>query len=101
MLHFSRWKILATLLATGFLCLLAIPNLLPSAVIKSMPQFLQRTIVLGLDLQGGSHILLEVDSAAVRKDKVELLRDDVPHNAGSAAPDRPANSVSFMRSGRC
>jgi preprotein translocase subunit SecD len=77
MLHFSRWKILATLLATGFLCLLAIPNLLPSAVIKSMPQFLQRTIVLGLDLQGGSHILLEVDSAAVRKDKVELLRDDV------------------------
>ena len=33
--------------------------------------------MLGLDLQGGSHILLEVDSNAVRKEKVEQLRDDV------------------------
>jgi preprotein translocase subunit SecD len=30
-----------------------------------------------LDLQGGSHLLLEVDSAAVRKEKLETLRDDV------------------------
>jgi preprotein translocase subunit SecD len=34
-------------------------------------------VVLGLDLQGGSHILLEVDSAAVRKEKLEVVRDDV------------------------
>ena len=34
-------------------------------------------IVLGLDLQGGSHILLEVDANAVRKEKIEALRDDV------------------------
>ena len=33
--------------------------------------------MLGLDLQGGSHILLEVDTNAVRKEKVETLRDDV------------------------
>ena len=33
--------------------------------------------MLGLDLQGGSHILLEVDTDAVRKEKVETLRDDV------------------------
>ena len=33
--------------------------------------------MLGLDLQGGSHILLEVDTDAVRKEKVEALRDDV------------------------
>jgi len=77
MLHFSRWKILATVLVTAFLCLLAIPNLLPQGFVKSLPNFFQRTIVLGLDLQGGSHILLEVDSGAVRKDKVEILRDDV------------------------
>ncbi len=33
--------------------------------------------MLGLDLQGGSHILLEVDSKAVRKEMLENLRDDV------------------------
>ena len=38
---------------------------------------MQRRLVLGLDLQGGSHILLEFDSAAVRKEKLEALRDDV------------------------
>src|SRR5205814_642132 len=32
---------------------------------------------LGLDLQGGSHILLEVDANYVRKEKAEQLRDDV------------------------
>ena len=34
-------------------------------------------IVLGLDLQGGAHILMEVDSASVIKTQVETLRDDV------------------------
>jgi preprotein translocase subunit SecD len=38
---------------------------------------MQRHVVLGLDLQGGSHILLEVDTDAVRKEKVEQMRDDV------------------------
>ena len=33
--------------------------------------------MLGLDLQGGSHLLLEVDSGAVRKEKVDQLRDEV------------------------
>ena len=33
--------------------------------------------MLGLDLQGGSHILLEVDTNDVRKEKLETLRDDV------------------------
>ena len=33
--------------------------------------------MLGLDLQGGSHILLEVDTKAVRKEMLETLRDDM------------------------
>ena len=49
----------------------------PSRRCKTWPNWAQRHIVLGLDLQGGSHILLEVDSDAVRKEKVEPLRDDV------------------------
>ena len=33
--------------------------------------------MLGLDLQGGAHMLMEVDSASVIKAQVEALRDDV------------------------
>src|SRR5262249_29787888 len=47
------------------------------ATIKNWPKWAQRHLVLGLDLQGGSHILLEVDSSAVRKEKLEQLREDV------------------------
>ena len=36
-----------------------------------------RTGVLGLDLQGGAHLLLEVDTASVTKTQVDNLRDDV------------------------
>jgi preprotein translocase subunit SecD len=77
MLHFSRWKAWATFIASLFLCLLAVPNLLPEQTTARLPEFLQRQIVLGLDLQGGSHILLEVDSRAIQREKLEALRDDV------------------------
>jgi preprotein translocase subunit SecD len=77
MLYFSRWKALATLLTAFIVCAFAIPNFFPDKVVQSWPKWAQRHLVLGLDLQGGSHILLEVDSAAVRKEKVEQLRDDV------------------------
>jgi preprotein translocase subunit SecD len=33
--------------------------------------------VLGLDLQGGSHLLLEVEAETIRRDRLETLRDDV------------------------
>jgi preprotein translocase subunit SecD len=45
--------------------------------VQHWPNWAQRHIVLGLDLQGGSHLLLEVDSNAVRKEKVQTLLDDV------------------------
>jgi preprotein translocase subunit SecD len=77
MLYISRWKATAILLATLFVCLFLVPNLLSERVVKSWPTWAQRHIVLGLDLQGGSHILLEVDSAAVRREKLQTLLDDV------------------------
>ena len=46
-------------------------------MVDSWPKWAQRHVVLGLDLQGGSHILLEVDTKAVRKEMLETLRDDV------------------------
>jgi preprotein translocase subunit SecD len=77
MLYISRMKALAILATTLIVCLFALPNLLPEKTVQSWPKWAQRHIVLGLDLQGGAHLLLEVDTGAVRKEKLEQLRDDV------------------------
>jgi preprotein translocase subunit SecD len=77
MLYISRWKATAILLTAFFVCLCALPNFFSDQRVKTWPAWAQRHIVLGLDLQGGSHILLEVDTDDVRKQKVETLRDDV------------------------
>ena len=44
---------------------------------KTWPAWAQRHLVLGLDLQGGSYLLLEVDSNYVKKEKLDQIRDDV------------------------
>jgi preprotein translocase subunit SecD len=77
MLYFTRWKATAIILTTFVVCLFAVPNFLPEKMVQSWPKWAQRHVVLGLDLQGGSHILLEVDTNAVRKEKLEAMRDDV------------------------
>jgi len=77
MLYFTRWKAAAVLLTALVICLFAVPNFLPEKMVASWPKWAQRHIVLGLDLQGGSHILLEVDTRAVRREMLEALRDDV------------------------
>jgi preprotein translocase subunit SecD len=77
MLFFSRWKVISVLVTAILVCLFAVPNFFPDRVVQRWPAWAQRHIVLGLDLQGGSHLLLEVDSNAVRKEKVQTLLDDV------------------------
>ena len=77
MLYFTRWKAAAIVLTALFICLFAVPNFLPEKMVASWPKWAQRHVVLGLDLQGGSHILLEVDTKAVRKEMLETLRDDM------------------------
>src|SRR5260221_14760327 len=77
MLYFTRWKALAIILTALAVCLCAVPNFFPEAKVKTWPQWAQRHLVLGLDLQGGSHLLFEVDANSVKKDKLDQVRDDV------------------------
>src|SRR5689334_21525914 len=77
MLNVSRLKATMILATALIVCLFAVPNFFPEKVAQSWPKWAQRHIVLGLDLQGGSHILLEVDANEVRKQKVDALREDV------------------------
>jgi protein-export membrane protein SecD len=77
MLYFTRWKALAIILTALVVCLCAVPNFFPEATVKGWPAWAQRRLVLGLDLQGGSYLLLEVDSNYVKKEKLDQVRDDV------------------------
>jgi len=77
MLYFTRWKALAIILTALVVCLCAVPNFFPEARVKTWPSWAQRRLVLGLDLQGGSYLLLEVDSNYIKKEKLDAVRDDV------------------------
>jgi protein-export membrane protein SecD len=76
MLYFTRWKALAIIVTALVVCLCAVPNFFPEAQVKTWPLWAQRHLVLGLDLQGGSYLLLEVDSNYVKKEKLDQVRDD-------------------------
>jgi preprotein translocase subunit SecD len=84
MLYISKWKVAAILLTALVVCLCAVPNFFPESTVAKWPKWAQRHIVLGLDLQGGSHILLEVDVNDVRKQKVDTLRDEIRKAARDA-----------------
>ncbi|KJC37294.1 preprotein translocase subunit SecD [Bradyrhizobium sp. LTSP849] len=77
MLYFTRWRALGIILTALIVCLCAVPNFFPETQVKTWPAWAQRRLVLGLDLQGGSYLLLEVDSAYVKKEKLDQVRDDV------------------------
>ncbi|MGF6311708.1 preprotein translocase subunit SecD [Bradyrhizobium sp. i1.8.4] len=76
MLYFTRWRALGIILTALVVCLCAVPNFFPEAQVKTWPAWAQRRLVLGLDLQGGSYLLLEVDSNYVKKEKLDQIRDD-------------------------
>lgn len=77
MLYFTRWRALGIILTALIVCLCAVPNFFPEAQVKTWPAWAQRRLVLGLDLQGGSYLLLEVDANYVKKEKLDQVRDDV------------------------
>ena len=85
MLGFTRWKIIATLAVCLVGILFAAPNLFPRATVEHLPAWLNwlphQQVNLGLDLQGGSHLLLQVDSAAVIRERldsdVDVIREEL------------------------
>ena len=78
MLQVSLWSRLVTLIVLVGGILFALPNALPQNVRDRMPKFLPSSAVnLGLDLQGGSYLLLGVDFDAVTRDRAESLMGDV------------------------
>ncbi len=78
MLHFARWKIWAIMASVVLSLFLVAPNFLSREQLAALPNWLpHRQLTLGLDLQGGAHLLLEVDTQAMVKERLDVLRDDV------------------------
>jgi len=77
MLHFSRWKIIATILTCLAGVLFTLPNFFAKETVQSWPWWVpHQQLNLGLDLRGGAHLLLSMETEDVRKDWLETLRDD-------------------------
>src|SRR5262245_43043745 len=99
MLYIPPWKVL---LITG-ICLLGlvftIPNFFSKETVQSWPNWLpKKQLDLGLDLRGGAHLLLAMDTDSLRKDWLETIRGDVRRQLREAKiafvpPTLTANSV--------
>ncbi|WP_310467664.1 protein translocase subunit SecD [Sphingomonas sp.] len=78
MMDFPRWKVWAVTLTILAGILFAIPSLLPASALAKYPAWLPSArINLGLDLAGGSHLLLEADAADAAKQRLQAMEDTV------------------------
>lgn len=78
MLRFEPWKIFLIALVSLAGLIYTAPNFFTEEQLADLPGWVpQRQIVLGLDLQGGSYLLLEVDTSAVQAERLENLSADV------------------------
>ena len=78
MLYFSKTKVLLIFLAIFFASFFALPNIFNQNQLNNFPTFIpNQKVNLGLDLQGGSHLLLEVDTKEIIKERTETLSFDL------------------------
>ncbi|HTK57621.1 MAG TPA: protein translocase subunit SecD [Sphingomicrobium sp.] len=78
MFDFPRWKVWAVTLVILAGILLAIPSLLPKDQVQRWPAWLPSArINLGLDIAGGSQLLLEADLADASKQRLQAKEEEV------------------------
>jgi preprotein translocase subunit SecD len=95
MLQVARWRVLLVLIVTLLGIVFAVPNVLPESTRNQLPGFLQKTINLGLDLRGGSQLLLEVDVATLRRSQTENIQDQMLRALREAEPTIRAGRASI------
>jgi preprotein translocase subunit SecD len=78
MLDFPRWKVWTVILTILFCFAFAVPSFFPESTTSKWPGWVpQARINLGLDLAGGSHILLEADTADIARQRIETMEQTV------------------------
>lgn len=85
MLYFARWKVGLIVLSVVLAILFVVPNFFSKNEVDSWPDFLpKRQVVLGLDLSGGAHMLLEIDRDKLIERRMDTLLGDVRQNIRDA-----------------
>jgi SecD/SecF fusion protein len=78
MLYFSPWKTFSIWFVVIIGIVFTLPNMLPQSVLDALPSWAPKQgMTLGLDLQGGSHILLQVDKQDLINERLQATRDDI------------------------
>ncbi|MBX5177526.1 protein translocase subunit SecD [Rhizobium lentis] len=73
----SPWLVFTYTVIIVIGLLIALPNALPQSVLQRIPAWLpHEQVSLGLDLRGGSHLVLEVDEADLTKERLQSLLQD-------------------------
>jgi len=84
MLDFPRWKVVSIWLVLVALMALAIPSFFPENQTKTWP--VAPRINLGLDLAGGSYLLLEADVNDLANSRIDNMRDQIQAEMKRATP---------------
>ena len=88
MLELPRWRGILCLAAAIFGLVFTLPNVLPDSVLARMPDWLpHQKLNLGLDLQGGSYLQLEMDTNALKTERLTNLVEDVRRTLRDAPID--------------
>ena len=78
MLYFSKFKSISILLICLLGIIFAFPNLLSTTTLNALPKIIpHKQINLGLDLRGGSHLLVEVQSSVRATERMDDLYDEI------------------------
>jgi len=78
MLYFSKFKSISILLICLLGIIFAFPNLLSTSTLNALPKIIpHKQINLGLDLRGGSHLLVEVQSSVRATERMDDLYDEI------------------------
>ncbi|CAM3085664.1 Protein translocase subunit SecD [Sphingomonas antarctica] len=94
MLDFPRWKIWAICLTLLVGVFLAIPSLMPESTATQIGLGGLPRINLGLDLSGGSHLLLEADTADVAKQQLDVMGEQMRTELRRATPPIDTGDIS-------
>ena len=78
MLHFQSWKVILVAVVVAVGLLLALPNLFSPETVARWPSWVpHKQVSLGLDLQGGAHLLYQLDEKEMVEDWLKNIRGDV------------------------
>ena len=85
MLYFSPSKIVAVIVACLAALIFASPNFFEKSTVDAWPSWMpKQQLKLGLDLRGGAHLLLTMDTKELRENMLDNLREDVRANLRDA-----------------